>query len=130
MILDELSRADCEAVLSANHTASLACVRDGRPYVVPISYAFSVGFIYSFSLEGQKIAWMRGNPSVSLLLVDHGSGGTWKSVVVTGSFEAFTKAPYFDNENDFAWKALSNRAEWWNPGSLKPVGHPQAETVS
>ena len=54
----------------------------------------------------------------------------WKSVLVSGSFEEFTKAPYFDNENDFAWKALSKRAGWWEPGSLQPVGQPQAEALN
>lgn len=130
MIIETLSPEDCAIVLAANHTAGLACARDGHPYVVPVSYAFSGGFIYSFSREGQKIEWMRGNPFVSLLVVDHDSGGTWKSVVVSGSFEEFTKAPYFDNENDFAWKALRRRTDWWGPGSLRPVGHEEAGTVS
>lgn len=125
MILEQLTRAQCEALLSAHHGASLACVRDGRPYLVPVTYAFSGGVIYSFSLEGQKLQWMRANPSVSLLVVEHGPGATWQSVVVTGLFEEFTKDPYFEGDNDFAWKALSKQADWWNPGSLKPAGHSQ-----
>ena len=106
MSLQQLTLPQCETLLSAHHIASLSCVKDGRPYVVPVSYAFSGGFIYSFSREGQKLDWMRANPSVSLLVVDHGSGSTWNSVVVTGSFEEFTKDHYFDDDNDFAWKAL------------------------
>lgn len=119
MIIENLSPEKCAAVLSANHTASLACVRDGRPYLVPISYAYSQGFIYSFSLEGQKTIWMRDNASVSLLVVDHGAGRAWKSVIVEGTFEEFPDDRYFEHERDVAWKALSKRADWWDPGSLK-----------
>lgn len=127
MSLHELTRPQCEALLSAHHVASLSCVKDGRPYVVPVTYAFSGGVLYSFSREGQKLDWMRANPSVSLLVVEHGQGATWKSVVVTGSFEEFTKDPYFDGDNDFAWKALSKKADWWSPGSLKPEGYPEVD---
>jgi uncharacterized protein len=129
MIVENLSRSQCEAVLSVNHTADLACVRDNRPYVVPISYAFSGSSIYSFSLDGRKIAWMRENKFVSLLVVDHGYGGSWKSVVVSGIFEEFTDNAYFKWDNDFAWKALSKRPHWWDPGSLKPDGEPKSVPV-
>lgn len=129
MIIETLSPKDCATILSANNSASLACAHDGRPYNVPISYAFADGSIYSFSPEGQKIDWMRSNSFVSLLVVDHGLGGTWKSVVVSGSFEEFTEAPCFDNETDFAWQVLSKRADWWNPGSFTLAPRPQSETV-
>lgn len=108
-------------MLSANHAASLACVHDNRPYVVPISYAFDRTFIYSFSREGKKLAFMTENKSISLHVVEHRSETEWKSVVVDGAFEEFTADPYFDHENDYAWKALQKRADWWEPGSLKPV---------
>ncbi len=35
-------------------------------------------------------------------------------------FEEFTDEPYFDGDNDLAWKLLIKRANWWEPGSLKP----------
>lgn len=120
MIIATLSPEECATILAANHTASLACVHDNRPYVVPITYAYANGFLYSFSREGQKLAWMRDNTSVSLLIVERGVHNRWKSVVVSGTFEEFSADPHFDYDNDFAWKALKTRADWWEPGSLKP----------
>ena len=64
-----------------------ACARDNRPYVVPITFAFADNNIYSFSLIGQKIEWMRKNPEVCVQVGDFREGREWKSVVAYGVFE-------------------------------------------
>ena len=59
MIVKELTEQECANILTASSLGHLACVRDNRPYVVPITFAFADNCIYSFSLIGQKIEWMR-----------------------------------------------------------------------
>ena len=65
-MVGEMSLQECRAILTASRVGRLACVRDGMPYVVPTSFVFEDGHIYSFSLLGQKVWAMRGNPQVCL----------------------------------------------------------------
>ena len=64
MLVKEMTQEECIAVVSNGRMGNLACARDNRPYVVPIYYAFSENHLYSFSMPGQKIDWMRSNPRV------------------------------------------------------------------
>ena len=41
MFVQEMTRQECIAVVSAGRLGRLACARDNRPYVVPIYYAFA-----------------------------------------------------------------------------------------
>ena len=121
MIIKELTEQECTAVLRASSLGYLACAKDGRPYVVPITFAFADHGIYSFSMLGQKIEWMRGNPRVCLQVGDFGEGRGWKSVVVQGAYEELPDRIGSKRERDHAWSLLSKHANWWEPGGLKPV---------
>lgn len=132
MNIREMTRLECIALLRSARLGRLACVRDNRPYVVPIHFAFGDDFIFSFSLPGKKVEWMRGNPHVCLQVDNVGSVHGWKSVVVDGVFEDLPKvpaldrtapaidqlAPVLDHEREFAWSLLQKHANWWEPGSL------------
>ena len=74
MIIKELTRQECAAILLESHLGHLACVNDNRPYVVPITFAFADNHIYSFSMVGQKVEWMRKNPQVCLQVDDFAKG--------------------------------------------------------
>jgi nitroimidazol reductase NimA-like FMN-containing flavoprotein (pyridoxamine 5'-phosphate oxidase superfamily) len=70
MIIQEMSREDCFAVIARTRLGRLACAREGQPYVVPLYFvhdrpASGEDYLYSFSATGQKIEWMRANPLVS-----------------------------------------------------------------
>ena len=79
MIIKELTEQECTAVLRASSLGYLACAKDGRPYVVPITFAFADHGIYSFSMLGQKIEWMRENPQVCLQVGDFDAGRDGKA---------------------------------------------------
>lgn len=64
MIVQEMTREENTALVSAQRLGRLACVRDNRPYIVPFYYALSDNHLYSFSMQGQKIDWMRENAEV------------------------------------------------------------------
>lgn len=126
MIVKELDRDECAAVLSASRLARLACSRDGQPYVVPIHYAYADDYLYSFSMPGRKIDWMRENPMVCVQIDDLGSSRNWRSVVVYGLYEELPDRIGSKRERDHAWSLLEKHANWWEPGGLKPVPQPMA----
>lgn len=126
MIIRELSTAQCTVLISANRLARLACARDNQPYVVPFFYAFADSHAYAFTMPGKKLEIMRSNPSVALLVEEHGSGRGWKSVIAEGRFEELPDRIGFKRERDHAWSLLSKHTDWWEPGALKPVLPPLA----
>lgn len=77
MLIRTLSTLECTKVLAANRLAHLACCKDGRPYVVPIYYAYADYHLYVFSMPGKKINWMRDNPMISLQVDERGKGRGW-----------------------------------------------------
>jgi uncharacterized protein len=126
MIVKELTERECADILTASSLGHLACVKDNRPYVVPITFTFADNHIYSFSLSGQKIEWMRKNPQICLQVDDFKEGREWRSVVVQGIYDELPDRIGSKRERDHAWSLLSKHANWWEPGGLKPV--PAAET--
>lgn len=127
MNVKEMTRQECIALLKSARLGRLACIRDNRPYVVPIHFAFGDNYIFSFSLPGKKIDWMRNEPHVCLQVDDVGGVHGWKSVVVEGVFAELPKAPSADqrtppedHEREYAWSLLQKHANWWEPGALKP----------
>jgi nitroimidazol reductase NimA-like FMN-containing flavoprotein (pyridoxamine 5'-phosphate oxidase superfamily) len=128
MIVKELTEQECAGILKASSLGHLACVSDNRPYVVPITFAFADNCIYSFSLIGQKIEWMRQNPEVCLQVDDFAQDRGWKSVVVYGAYEELPDRIGSKRERDHAWSLLSKHANWWEPGGLKPVTAAQSSS--
>jgi nitroimidazol reductase NimA-like FMN-containing flavoprotein (pyridoxamine 5'-phosphate oxidase superfamily) len=87
MQLLDLSPSEIDDVLAAQTVARIACQEEGRPYIVPVAYAYADGAVLVHSLEGAKVRIMRANPRVCVQ-VDAVSGMTdWRSVVGWGDFE-------------------------------------------
>jgi nitroimidazol reductase NimA-like FMN-containing flavoprotein (pyridoxamine 5'-phosphate oxidase superfamily) len=121
--LHEMSPRECVAVLERVRVGRLACCRDNRPYVVPIYFAYEANMIYSFSLPGQKIDWMRGNGHVCLQCDEHGPGKGWSCVVATGTFHEFpdiAETTLHRSEKLHAWALLQKHNDWWEMGALRP----------
>lgn len=128
MIVREMTAQENAAVVAAGRLARLACTRDGQPYLVPIHYAFADHALYSFSMPGQKVEWMRQNPKVCVEIDDLTSARSWKSVVAYGVFEELADRIGTKVERDRAWSLLEKHANWWEPGGLKPMLPPVAAT--
>lgn len=124
MHIRNLSNLECTRLLSGNRLAHLACAKDGKPYVVPIYFAYAENYLYAFSMPGKKIEFMRANPEVSLIVEERGHGREWKSVLVEGRFEELPDRIGHKRERDHAWSLLSKHFDWWEPGALKPVTPP------
>lgn len=58
--------AEMHALLHTTSFGHLGCAQNGRPYVVPMHYAYDGKELYFFTTEGMKTQFMNGNPQVCL----------------------------------------------------------------
>lgn len=117
MLIREMSRKECEDLLSRLGFGRLACARDNTPYVVPIYFACETGRIFAFSTMGQKIEWMRLNPAVCVEADEVLSPTDWMSVVARGHYEEFPDTPEYSEARKQAQLHLEKaRPLWWQPG--------------
>jgi nitroimidazol reductase NimA-like FMN-containing flavoprotein (pyridoxamine 5'-phosphate oxidase superfamily) len=83
----ELSGTQIEHLFKREVVAHLGCYGGGKPYVVPINFAYDGAHIYGYTRDGMKLRLMRAHPTVCVQ-VDHISGITeWESVIAWGLFE-------------------------------------------
>jgi nitroimidazol reductase NimA-like FMN-containing flavoprotein (pyridoxamine 5'-phosphate oxidase superfamily) len=122
MWINELTEAECEAVLERATIARLATCLDDRPYVVPISIKFerdgAVRFLYSFANLGQKVRWMRRNPFVAAEIEEVVDPIHWTTVLVSGVFEELDPVQRRE-DTDRAYALLRSRSDWWLPGAAR-----------
>lgn len=121
MIIREIPRTDIEAILARQGVGRLSCVKDNRPYIVPLNFAYDSGFLYAFTTMGKKIEWMRGNPNVCVAFDEVSATNEWKSVVVTGVYEELTEEPALMSARNTAYTLLQKKAEWWQPAYVETV---------
>ncbi|RWD60944.1 MAG: pyridoxamine 5'-phosphate oxidase family protein [Mesorhizobium sp.] len=121
MIVSEMTAQECRSHLAESRVGRLGCVSDGVPYVVPVSFVYENGHIYSFSLIGHKVEAMRGHPQVCFEVDEIRSPRDWWSVVAFGRYEELPDAGPRQGERDKAWALLQKaRSNWWDPGSETP----------
>jgi len=82
-----LQEDEARALLSACRIGRLGCVDNGEPYVVPISYVFEDGSVYSHSLPGRKIEALRAHPRACIQVDEIENDFEWRSVIAYGNFE-------------------------------------------
>lgn len=86
-MIDVLDGSAIEALLRSESIAHLACVLpDGRPYVVPIAYAYDGGAFYGYSADGMKLDALRARPQTCVTVSRLVDAATWISVVAWGVF--------------------------------------------
>lgn len=126
MLVKDMTHQECMTLIGARRLGRLACCRHNQPYIIPVHYALGGSCLYSFSMPGQKIDWMRENPRVCIEIDEISSGGDWRSVVVQGKYLEFPDTEQWHRERVHAWSMLQKYGNWWEPGALKP--DPQAIT--
>jgi nitroimidazol reductase NimA-like FMN-containing flavoprotein (pyridoxamine 5'-phosphate oxidase superfamily) len=115
MRIEELTGPECLTILEHTNLARLACSRDDQPYIVPIYVDFDGHALYSFSMHGQKIEWMRLNPSVCVEVDNIVDQYEWTTVVVFGRYEELKETPEYETLRDRAAQLFRHRPEWWFP---------------
>lgn len=81
-----LNDSQIRQVLHLQLYGRLACILEGRIYMVPISYAFDDKYIYAHSREGQKIQALRKNPHVCFQVDIIDDLSNWRSVIAWGKY--------------------------------------------
>jgi nitroimidazol reductase NimA-like FMN-containing flavoprotein (pyridoxamine 5'-phosphate oxidase superfamily) len=110
--VEDMSPAEMHALLQRESFGHLGCARDGRPYVLPMQYAYDGKELYFFTTEGMKTKFIEANPQVCLQVEEITDSTHWRSVMVIGKAEQLTKA----EEMQRAMKLITER----NP-SLTPA---------
>jgi uncharacterized protein len=123
VIVNEMTREECRQALVQTGFGRLACARDNQPYIVPIFFAVEEDYLYSFSIAGRKIDWMRDNPRVCLEVDSVKSWQDWTSVVALGKYEELPDTPEWQDERRHAHRLLQQRAMWWQPASVEIPAH-------
>ena len=117
MLVTEMGRQECKALLARLGIGRLACARDNQPYIVPIYFVFESDRLYGFSTMGQKIEWMRLNSLVCVEADEVESHIEWSSVVVLGRYEEFPDTPEYSKRRQEAQSLLEKkRPLWWQIG--------------
>jgi nitroimidazol reductase NimA-like FMN-containing flavoprotein (pyridoxamine 5'-phosphate oxidase superfamily) len=88
-LIKDLSEDKIQKLLSDNCVGSLGYIAHNAPYVVPVTYYYQREnqSLISYSTEGHKIASLRENPNVSLLVYHREGMNWWRSALIHGVFE-------------------------------------------
>jgi uncharacterized protein len=85
-VLGELTSGEIDAVLRREAIGRIGCYAFGRPYVVPITYAYDGVAVYGHSRDGLKLRMMRSHPAVCFEVDRFESLASWQSVIALGTF--------------------------------------------
>ena len=121
MVIRELTRQASLDLLTRVHLGRLACASEGQPYVLPMTFAYHENSLYCASTIGQKIEWMRENPSVAVEFDEIHSAQQWESVIVYGRYEELADTAETRDRRQLAWSLLQERKLWWEPAYVKTI---------
>ncbi|MCA6073262.1 pyridoxamine 5'-phosphate oxidase family protein [Fulvivirga sedimenti] len=117
-MLGKLNSFQCERLFLSETYGRLGCHSEDRTYVIPVSYVYSDGKIYGYTIEGLKIEMMRKNPKVCIQ-VDHIEDlAHWQSVIAWGEFRELK-----GKEADDAIHLLTNRLHPFRNSSTSRPKH-------
>ncbi len=118
--VEDMSPAEMHALLQRANFGHLGCAREGRPYVVPMNYAYDGKELYFFTTEGMKTQFIEANPKVCLQVEEIIDSTHWLSVMVIGDAEQLTNA----EETERAMKLITER----NPSLTPAISATQLDT--
>jgi len=88
--IEEMAPGEVTDFLERNNYGHLGCCREGRPYVVPVYFAFRDPHVYIYTTEGMKTEFIAANSEVCLQVEDVKDAQHWRSVLVTGKAQRMT----------------------------------------
>lgn len=89
--VEDMSHDEMHELLERQSFGHLGCARDGRPYVVPMNYAFDGKDLFFFTTEGMKTHFIEANPAVCLQVEEVTDPTHWRSVMVIGQAKKLTQ---------------------------------------
>jgi hypothetical protein len=118
--VEDMAPAEMHALLQRESYGHLGCSRDGRPYVVPMQYAYDGKELYFFTTQGMKTQFIEANPKVCLQVEEITDSTHWRSVMVIGQAEQLANA----EETQRAMKLITER----NPSLTPAISATQLDT--
>jgi nitroimidazol reductase NimA-like FMN-containing flavoprotein (pyridoxamine 5'-phosphate oxidase superfamily) len=118
--VEDMTPDEMAALLRRESFGHLGCARDGRPYVVPMNYAYDGQDLFFFTTAGMKTQFIKANPQVCLQVEEVLDSTHWRSVMVIGHAEALTKA----EDTQRAMKLITER----NPSLTPAISATQLDT--
>jgi nitroimidazol reductase NimA-like FMN-containing flavoprotein (pyridoxamine 5'-phosphate oxidase superfamily) len=118
--VEDMAPVEMHALLQRASFGHLGCARDGRPYVVPMNYAYDGKELYFFTTEGMKTQFIETNPKVCLQVEEISDRSHWRSVMVIGQAERLTNAA----ETERAMQMIVER----NPSLTPAISATQLDT--
>lgn len=118
--VEDMPKAEMVELLLRVGFGHLGCTRDGRPYVVPMHYAYDSQDLYFFTTEGMKTDYIAANAEVCLQVEEVKDASHWRSVMVTGHAERIT-AP---DEMERAMRLITEN----NPTLTPAINRTQLDT--
>lgn len=119
--VEDMAPAEMHELLQRQSFGHLGCSRDGRPYVVPMDYAYDGKELYFFTTEGMKTQFIGANPKVCLQVEEITDRTHWRSVMVIGQAEQLTNA----EETQRAMKLITER----NPSLTPAISTTQLDSL-
>jgi len=118
--VEDMAPADMHALLQRQNFGHLGCSREGRPYVVPMNYAYDGKELYFFTTEGMKTQFIAANPKICLQVEEVSDSTHWRSVMVIG------EAARIENSEEMqrAMKLITER----NPSLTPAISSTQLDT--
>ncbi len=92
-MLGTLTNDQVDYILHSLVIGRIGCIQNDKMYIVPVSFAFKDGYIYTQSKEGMKINIMRQNPHVCFQADEIENMTNWRSVLIWGEFEELKSDP-------------------------------------
>ena len=118
--VEDMAPAEMHALLQREYFGHLGCAHDGRPYVVPMNYAYDGKELYFFTTHGMKTQFIDANPLVCLQVEEIRDSTHWRSVMVIGRAEKLTKK----DDTERAMKLITER----NPSLTPAISATQLDT--
>lgn len=119
--VSDMSPAEMHALLQRESFGHLGCARDGRPYVVPMHYAYDGKDLYFFTTQGMKTQFIEANPQVCLQIEEVTDSTHWRSVMVIGRANELTTS----DEMQRAMKLITER----NPSLTPAISATQLDSL-
>lgn len=83
--MERLSREEALELLENQPVAHFGVVRDGHPYVTPMSFVLDGEVILFRTMAGEKLEGIKSNPSVCIEVSSYDeTSGDWVSAIVSG----------------------------------------------
>ena len=119
--VEDMSPNEMHALLQREGFGHLGCARDGRPYVVPMHYAYDGKELYFFTTQGMKTQYIDTNPQVCFQVEEITGRTHWRSVMVIGRATEITN----DEEMQRGMKFITER----NPSLTPAISATQLDSI-